>query len=1443
MKKKVLCCIAVVAILMCVVPVSVVAMDCNDNSLNNASNRLAENKMSKMPADQEIKLQGTAVSGDVGDFVWWRVAVDDVIFGPLSCSDTIAVYCGGGGVIPDAYIDPDITPGDKVEVYGYYTCTGHEFDYVEPYRSDHYIKRIETCGKILDYTISDGIYPPGQIVRATMLYKSLMSTPADFKGVFKVRSPTGEIYSNSKKERTPAGGEDSFGYYGDGDVLDRRIPEDASTGWYDAKLELRNFYTDELCDETEWMENQFKIEENEVKFRGFILVDHLIFSFYSFDIQIDEILNDPNSNLQIGETVNVYGHRDGPAHVDNVTVGDRAEVFGEYQGYVGTYERIFLSGYFDNSSDHYVKKLLPANGSINITSISPPIGTTLIAGNSVTFTVTVDYDLGPNDYGKIRLSVNQYTTGTTDKEYSIGTLDPHSGSYTFTHIETIGDDWENVYVSVSLYAAKQGEPLPAEYTDFDYKHYPVKEKGSLLHFDLDYKGTEPASGNGDGNDQHQIYTQAGQSFVTYLFYKEGNAGNQYIIRAYPEWDQNSFILNSDNDESTSELAQEMGGHRYDVENYIIPSVPGEYKIKVVYSNSAAPPTWDNYNRLLGAFTVIVEGGGDCIETVPSDHWNGEYYNNKNLEGSPLMVRDDGTGYLDFDWDVSSPSTSCGIGSDFFSVRWTRTLNFDSGTWRFTATTDDGMRVYVDGSLVIDKWFNQVATTYTADVDLTAGTHTIIVEYYEYDQTAVAKLSWVKDDGKEVKFTGTATDYWVSGGQIHHWTVLVDEVISGPQPCEDQVDITVYDFEFPPPWGYVDPNLNIGDRVEVYGRYYDGHCSAMHLHGSTDYYIKKIEETKCGEILNWKSECRGKYCPPKKIGADMWFQNLCGGGYNFKGVIILKSQSPDGYEYTGSRIEWVPSSPNPHGEFLSAAGDALEVLVPEDAAPGYYDIKLQLWNVDMDPDELCDEIEWNESLFEILEPCEGTDTSCGCRPDCVNCNDHDGWHCKLDILGNSDIREYRDYYCSGRSCAYTVTSSENCNDYDCWVDTGNTKWVDVNECQEKEQKEQEYWDYYCSGGACTYSVTDTQWLDTGNTRNKPYGTDCGHDGWKDTGNTKWEVLSECQEKERKEQEYRDYYCSDGFCTYSVTGTQWVDTGNTRNKPDGTICDCTARNTLKRCYSGVCTDTGICDSSICGADAACDGKRPGDSCSGGTCDSNCKCGGQVTGEDYGVFWNGLWFVDTTGDHAADEVFGYGFAGATPLVGDIDQDGTDDIAIVGAYSGNYRWFVDTTGDHVADKVFWFGFAGAIPLVGDIDQDGTDDIAIVKAYGGNYMWFVDTNFDKTADQDFWFGPEGATPLVGDFDQDGTDDIAVIIVYGGNYRWFVDTNGDHVVDEEFWFGFEGAIPLVGDIDRDGTDDIAIVKAYGGNYMWFVDTNCDKTADQVFWFGFAGAIPLVGDIG
>jgi subtilisin len=132
---------------------------------------------------------------------------------------------------------------------------------------------------------------------------------------------------------------------------------------------------------------------------------------------------------------------------------------------------------------------------------------------------------------------------------------------------------------------------------------------------------------------------------------------------------------------------------------------------------------------------------ECIASVQSNHWKGEYYNNTGLEGALSMVRDDGVGFLNFDVGVGSPSATCGIGVDNFSARWTRWVDFTPGRYRFTVTGDDGVRLYVSGQLVIDKWFNQAANTYTADVFLTTGGHEIKLEYFEAGGLSLARLNW------------------------------------------------------------------------------------------------------------------------------------------------------------------------------------------------------------------------------------------------------------------------------------------------------------------------------------------------------------------------------------------------------------------------------------------------------------------------------------------------------------------------------------------------------------------------------------------------------------------------------------------------------------------------------------------------------------------------------
>jgi hypothetical protein len=129
---------------------------------------------------------------------------------------------------------------------------------------------------------------------------------------------------------------------------------------------------------------------------------------------------------------------------------------------------------------------------------------------------------------------------------------------------------------------------------------------------------------------------------------------------------------------------------------------------------------------------------DGVEIMAPFGFHAEYYNNKNLSLWPVLVRTDRS--IDFDWGTGSPDPR--VHADQFSVRWGGTLNIpSSGPVTFIMTVDDGGRLWVDGRTIIDKWFDQTATTYEATVNLSTGSHFVQMEYYEDTGPAVAKLQW------------------------------------------------------------------------------------------------------------------------------------------------------------------------------------------------------------------------------------------------------------------------------------------------------------------------------------------------------------------------------------------------------------------------------------------------------------------------------------------------------------------------------------------------------------------------------------------------------------------------------------------------------------------------------------------------------------------------------
>ena len=118
-------------------------------------------------------------------------------------------------------------------------------------------------------------------------------------------------------------------------------------------------------------------------------------------------------------------------------------------------------------------------------------------------------------------------------------------------------------------------------------------------------------------------------------------------------------------------------------------------------------------------------------------WKGEYYNNQTLSGAPTIVRNDAA--VNFNWNTGSPDPAIPV--DHFSARWSRTVSLSAGTYRFTTVTDDGVRLWVDGTLVIDKWMDQAPTSYQVDVVLASGAHGVIMEYYENAGGATAQMNY------------------------------------------------------------------------------------------------------------------------------------------------------------------------------------------------------------------------------------------------------------------------------------------------------------------------------------------------------------------------------------------------------------------------------------------------------------------------------------------------------------------------------------------------------------------------------------------------------------------------------------------------------------------------------------------------------------------------------
>ncbi len=109
-----------------------------------------------------------------------------------------------------------------------------------------------------------------------------------------------------------------------------------------------------------------------------------------------------------------------------------------------------------------------------------------------------------------------------------------------------------------------------------------------------------------------------------------------------------------------------------------------------------------------------------------------------MRKAPALVRTDPV--IDFDWGWEAPTPELPVNQ--FAVRWTGTFNFQQGVYRFTTTTDDGVRLYIDDRIILDNWRPMRGNRY-ATVALEPGEHFVKVEYFEAMEAAKARVQWTR----------------------------------------------------------------------------------------------------------------------------------------------------------------------------------------------------------------------------------------------------------------------------------------------------------------------------------------------------------------------------------------------------------------------------------------------------------------------------------------------------------------------------------------------------------------------------------------------------------------------------------------------------------------------------------------------------------------------------
>ncbi|MCB9151410.1 MAG: hypothetical protein H6641_21865 [Caldilineaceae bacterium] len=134
------------------------------------------------------------------------------------------------------------------------------------------------------------------------------------------------------------------------------------------------------------------------------------------------------------------------------------------------------------------------------------------------------------------------------------------------------------------------------------------------------------------------------------------------------------------------------------------------------------------------------------------NWQASYYDNATLSGSPILSQAEPSRStpLEFSIGTSSPLYQPQIGPSW-SARWQGKFFFWDSDYTFRAQASGGVRVYIDGLLILDGWSNSQKDIDNIFRSVGQGEHAIQIEYYHQTGESALRVWWYMSQTNQQPF--------------------------------------------------------------------------------------------------------------------------------------------------------------------------------------------------------------------------------------------------------------------------------------------------------------------------------------------------------------------------------------------------------------------------------------------------------------------------------------------------------------------------------------------------------------------------------------------------------------------------------------------------------------------------------------------------------------------